>query len=147
VLDALLEEDPVRSVRERHPDPVQTLRDAMQRDLAILLNTRCRPSTPPAALRGSLADFGVEDFFNTSLVTAEQRRRFAARLQDCIRRFEPRLEGVEVSLPDTPDPARRSLRLRITATYADDLAVPPMAFETRLDPVTQHFTVATGGRT
>lgn len=146
LLDRLLDDDP------HHPDPplsgaetLRELREALRRDLAILLNTRCRPTTPPAALTGSLLDFGVEDFFNTGLATAEQRTAFAARLQRRIARFEPRLEDPRVSLPDTPDPARRSLRLRITARYRPRPALPPLAFETRLDPVTQHFTVTDGG--
>ena len=147
LLDRLLSEPAVApaSLSGRR-DPMQDLRDAARRDLSILLNTRCRPETPPEALRGSLADFGVEDFFNSSLVTDDQRRRFAARLRDRIRRFEPRLDEVEVTLPDRPDPSHRSLRLRISARYRGDDAMPPLIFETQLDPVTQRFSVAAGAR-
>ena len=143
LLDRLLDADP-RGPEPVRPDAVRELREALRRDLAILLNTRCRPTTPPEALAGSLLDFGVEDFFNTGLATTEQRQRFAARLQSRIARFEPRLEDPRVTLPDAPDPARRSLRLRITARYRARPTLPPLAFETSLDPVTQHFTVTDG---
>ena len=146
LLDRLLDDDPQGDdVPLSGAESLRELREALRRDLAILLNTRCRPTTPPEGLEGSLLDFGVEDFFNTGLATVEQRARFAARLQRRIARFEPRLEDPRVSLPDAPDPARRSLRLRITARYRARPALPPLAFETRLDPVTQHFTVSEGG--
>ncbi|MFP7674520.1 type VI secretion system baseplate subunit TssE [Marivita sp. S0852] len=149
LLDRLLDPDPSREtdppvLRAETPDGV---RDSLRRDLSILLNTRCRPTSPPAgltALGNSLVTLGVEDFFNASLVTDAQRQRFAARLQARIRQFEPRLEDLHVSLPSRDGDDRRSLRLRISARYRTRPGLPPLIFETRLDPVTHHFTVVSG---
>ncbi|WP_106743530.1 type VI secretion system baseplate subunit TssE [Yoonia maritima] len=149
ILDRLLDSEP-----ERATDPAvleaetsNGLRESLRRDLSILLNTRCRPTSHPAdlvPLVDSLVAFGVEDFFNASLVTDMQRKNFAARLQDRIARFEPRLEDLSVSLPSQSDDDRRSLRLRISARYRARPGLPPMVFDTRLDPVTHHFKVVSG---
>lgn len=149
LLDRLLDHDPMQAT-DPPTLPAETqsgLRDALRRDLSILLNTRCRPVSPPddlPALADSLVSLGVEDFFNASLVTDAQRQRFGARLRARIARFEPRLEDLEVSLPAREEDDRRSLRLRISARYRARPGMPPLVFDTRLDPVTHHFTVTSG---
>lgn len=149
LLDRLIDLDPDL---QRDPPLMQAeqpagLRAALRRDLEILLNTRCRPETPPSALNqlsDSLVSFGVEDFFATSLVTDMQRQAFAANLQARIARFEPRLENLSVEIVADPVPARRSLRLRIAARYRARPGLPPIVFDTRMDPVGGHFTVTEG---
>ncbi|WP_299969555.1 type VI secretion system baseplate subunit TssE [uncultured Roseobacter sp.] len=149
LLDRLLDEDPRQ---ERDPALIEAetpagLHESLRRDLSILLNTRCRPSSPPEALTplaDSLATFGVEDFFNASLVTDLQRERFAARLQARIARFEPRLEDLSVTVPSRDGDDHRSLRLRISARYRARPGLPPLVFDTRLDPVTHHFRISSG---
>ena len=149
LLDRLVDDDPMQPV-DPPVLPAETpagLRDGLRRDLSLLLNTRCRPVTPPAGLKplaDSLVSLGVEDFFNASLVTDAQRQRFAARLQARIERFEPRLEDLSVTLPTRDEDDLRSLRLRISARYRARPGMPPLTFDTRLDPVTQHFTVVSG---
>ncbi len=140
-LDPDLEADPHVTLAET----ATGLRAALRRDLELLLNTRCRPETPPAELaelRQSLMSFGIEDFFATSLVTKSQRDAFARRIQAVIALFEPRLEDLSVTLISDPVPERRSLRLRISARYAARPGLPPVVFETAMDPVAGRFTVS-----
>jgi type VI secretion system protein ImpF len=151
LLDRLIDLDP-----DLPNDPEVTeaetpsgLRAALRRDLEMLLNTRCLPQTPPASLpdlADSLVSLGVEDFFAASLVTDGQRNDFARRLQARIARFEPRLENLTVAILADPVPGRRSLRLRIAAHYRARPGLPPIVFETRMDPVAGHFKVVEGSR-
>ncbi|MGL4237611.1 type VI secretion system baseplate subunit TssE [Tabrizicola sp.] len=151
LLDRLIDLDPDLS---RDPDVTVAetpsgLRASLRRDLEILLNTRCLPATPPPSmpeLADSLVSLGVEDFFAASLVTDGQRNDFARRLQARIARFEPRLENLSVAILADPVPGRRGLRLRIAAHYRARPGLPPIVFETRMDPVAGHFKVVEGSR-
>ena len=95
-------------------------------------------------LRGSLLNLGVGDFFSSSLVTPEQRQAFAADLQRRIALFEPRLENLSVTLQQDAAPERRSLHLRISAEFRMQPGLPPMIFESRVDPVGGLFSVSEG---
>lgn len=151
LLDRLIDQEPDLSY-----DPPQTaaqqstdLRNALRRDLELLLNTRCNPTTPPNSLRevqNSLMCFGVGDFFSSQFVTDQQRHAFTKDLKQRILRFEPRLENLSVSLHQERTPTRRSLHLRISADYCAEAGLPPIVFETRVDPIAGHFTIVEGGR-
>lgn len=144
-LDPDLERDPPVTPAEQPAG----LRASLRRDLEILLNTRCRPVSPPAGhaeLADSLVSLGVEDFFATSLVTDMQRQDFARALKARIARFEPRLENLTVEMISDPIAGRRSLRLRIAALYRARSGLPPIVFETRMDPVAGRFTVTEASR-
>lgn len=143
LLDRLLDDEP--SVPVDHPRPLgeqmAEAREALRRDLEALLNTRCRPQTPPDGLAGTLAGYGVESLFGAVLVTAEARTQLARSLQRRIATHEPRLEGVRVEAMAPRDAGERSLRLRIRARVSVSLGLPPVTFETRMDPATQAFAV------
>ena len=144
-LDPDLERDPPVTPAELPAG----LRASLRRDLEILLNTRCRPATPPAGhreLADSLVSLGVEDFFAISLVTDMQRQDFARALKARIARFEPRLENLTVEMIADPIAGRRSLRRRISALYRARSGLPPIVFETRMDPVAGRFTVTEASR-
>lgn len=120
------------------------LREALRRDLERLLNTRRPPVTPPAGLEelsDSLASFGLDGFFVTGLVTDHQRAEFARATERRIRLFEPRLADLAVSVLPPRHPSERTLRLRIEAVYRAQEGMPPIAFETAVDPSTQRFRV------
>lgn len=148
VFDRLLDDEP--SVDVDHPRPVgeqmAQAREALRRDLEALLNTRCPPRTPPAGLADSLAGYGVESLFGAALVTAEARARLARSLQRRIAAHEPRLEEVRVEAAPPREPGERALRLRIRARVCVSLGLPPVTFETRMDPATQSFRVEDAGR-
>ena len=142
VLDRLLDDEPSVETDRARPvgEQVAEAREALRRDLEALLNTRCRPVSPPAALADALLGYGVESLFGTSLVTQDARAALARSLERRIGAFEPRLEEVSVEAAP-PRGAERSLRLRIRARCKVHLGLPPMAFETRMDPATQRFHV------
>jgi type VI secretion system protein ImpF len=146
LMDRLIDLDP-----DLPTDPVITstetmsgLRAALRRDLEMLLNTRCCPTSPPSSLtelKDSLIRLGVEDFLSASLVTTRQREMFAADLQARIALFEPRLQDLSVTLIADPVAEKRSLRLRISARFRARPGLPPLVFETRMDPVAGRFAV------
>ncbi len=143
--DADLEADPPRTRGEQIAD----IREGLRRDLEILLNTRCRPVTPPKSLdglEGSLLTFGVPGFFGSSLVTDTQRAALAQDLENRIQIYEPRLDELRVTIRDAASSAQRTLRLQIRAVYRLQEGMPELNYETRLDPVTQRFSVQEAGR-
>jgi type VI secretion system protein ImpF len=146
VLDRLIDLDPDLAVDPPKTIGVQTseLREALRRDLEVLLNTRRPPASPPrelAELTDALVSFGVDDFFADPLVTDEQRAAFARRLEARIRLFEPRLENVRVYPLADRHPSERALRLRIEAVHVARGGLPPVSFETAIDPTTQRVVV------
>ncbi|MFS4437489.1 type VI secretion system baseplate subunit TssE [Paracoccaceae bacterium GXU_MW_L88] len=151
LLDRLLDLEPDL---ERDPPVLPAeqpagLRESLRRDLELLLNTRCAPEAPPPGLRDlddSLLRFGVGDFFSSALVTPAQREAFARDLERRIATFEPRLENLSVTLHEDMIPQRRSLHLRIAAEYRPAPGLPPIRFESRIDPVAGHFAVSEGSR-
>ena len=149
ILDRLLDDAPDLSV-----DPPRTrqaqMRDALtslRRDLEVLLNTRCCATSPPSELpqlRQSLFSFGVSDFMGANMTTVEQRRVFAARLEDTVRACEPRLRNVTVGVMDPRESAERVLRLRIEATIVLEDSPVPVLFTSSISPTTLRFAVAEG---
>ncbi|MEM7497634.1 MAG: type VI secretion system baseplate subunit TssE [Pseudomonadota bacterium] len=146
LLDRLIDDDPstLRDPPVDRREALAALREALRRDLELLLNTRCPPVTPPAdleALPESLSCFGTQDFFAAGLATREEREALARALEHQIARFEPRLVDLGVSVMPTRDPAQRMLRLRIQARFTPQPGLPALVFQTQLDPTTQRFTV------
>lgn len=149
LLDRLIDLDPDLDRDPLVPDASRPegLREALRRDLEMLLNTRCRPQTPPAGLphlADSLLSLGVGDFFSSQLVTPQHRLDFAAELQRRIALFEPRLENLSVTLQQDGAVERRSLHLRISAEFRMRPGLPPVVFESRVDPVGGRFSVSEG---
>lgn len=149
LLDRLIDLDPDLGHDPAMPAAAHpaALREALRRDLEMLLNTRCRAETLPGGLPAvgdSLLCFGVGDFFSAPLVTPRQRQAFAADLQRRIALFEPRLENLSVTLQEDAAPERRSLHLRISAEYRARPGLPPILFESRVDPVGGRFSVSEG---
>jgi type VI secretion system protein ImpF len=146
VLDRLLDADPDLAADPRRTigEQVDSLREGLRRDVEILLNTRRRPLSPPDDLADSLMGYGVDGFFLVNLVTDDQREAFAQGLAHRIRRFEPRLGEVRVSVLPNRAAAQRSLRLRIEAVHRLQPGMPPISFETAVDPSTQRIRVEAG---
>lgn len=147
LLDRLIDMDPdwTEDPPVTTAETFEGIRAALRRDLELLMNTRCLTRTPPNALpelADSLVTYGVEDFFSASLTTEAQRQAFAQGLEARIARFEPRLEEVSVSLVADPVPSRRTLRMRISGRYTARPGLPPLVFETAMDPVAGRFSVA-----
>jgi len=149
LFDRLCDGDPDRDADAPRTvgEQMGELREALRRDLERLLNTRRPPVSPPTGLEeltDSLASFGLDGFFATGLVTDHQRAEFARGLERRIRLFEPRLADLSVSVLPPRHPSERTLRLRIEAVYRAQEGMPPIAFETAVDPSTQRFRVEAG---
>jgi type VI secretion system protein ImpF len=103
-------------------------REAVRRDLEILLNTR-RPATPlpePSGELGvSLFEYGLPSFRGTGPVSAARLDQFRQEVETAIRRFEPRLSQVRVLL-ELPDGPMERLRFRIEAQMAghESVSIP-----------------------
>jgi type VI secretion system protein ImpF len=132
-------------VRLSRQAALEQLRQAVRRDVEALLNARRRRRPLPASLAElaiSPLGYGVPDPTAGSFTTPESRAALAQEIEDTLRRFEPRLERISVTLAaDQRDLMDRSLRLRIDAT----LRVKPdpefVTFETVLEPATLDITV------
>ena len=146
LLDRLLDDAPELSFdapRTRQ----QVLRDtraALRRDLEMLLNTRCAPTTPPPGLhelRFSLLGYGMPDFIGTGMTARNQRDAFARRLETTVRMFEPRLQDVRITVMDPRNTTERLLLLRIEAVAVLHEGLVPITLASALDPATMRFQV------
>lgn len=141
LLDRLIDDspddlrDPVLSTAEA----MAALRRSVRRDLEALLNARRRWASWPSELRHiaqSPVGFGIPDF--TSGAFNDVRRREALRhdIEQTIRRFEPRLASVQVSLIESANKLEATLRLRIDGLLHAHPAPEPIAFDTMVDATT-----------
>lgn len=146
LLDRMLDDAPELSF-----DPPRTrqqvLRDtraALRRDLEMLLNTRCAPTTPPPGLpelRFSVLGYGIPDFIGTGMAGRDARDAFARRLEAAVRLYEPRLQDVRITVLDSRNTAERLLRLRIEAVAVLHEGAVPITLASALDPTTMRFQV------
>ena len=107
------------------------IRRSIARDLEILFNTRQRLVPPPWAgpdPAASIVDFGLPAARGTDLATAAGRKEFARAIEAAIRRFEPRLRDVRVTLEPGATPME-PLTVAIAATLAAGSSGEPVAFE------------------
>jgi type VI secretion system protein ImpF len=142
LLDRLIDLEPRISTEpeaSRSRSLVQ-IKEAVKRDLEWLLNSK-RPAgvlTGLPHLDDSVWSYGLPDLSASSLVGAVDRERLRLAIEAAIRRFEPRLQGVEV----TPLEARasdRSIRFRIEAMLRVHPAPEPVMFDSTLQLATKAF--------
>jgi type VI secretion system protein ImpF len=148
VLDRLVDLEPKISIEppaSRSRSLVQ-VKDAVKRDLEWLLNSKqtLGALTGLPHLDASAWSYGLPDLSASSLTSAVDRERLRLAIESAIRRFEPRLQGVEV----TPVDARasdRSIRFRIDAMLRVDPAPEPVTFDSMLQLTTKAFHVRGDG--
>ncbi|AGS26135.1 type VI secretion system lysozyme-related protein (plasmid) [Rhizobium etli] len=146
ILDRLIDEAPDRAADPpmNFVDQVREMREAIRRDLEALLNTRRCPTTPPAVLaelKDALVSYGVDGVVSANLMTDEAKLRLAAAIERRIALFETRLSDVRVTILKSRTITERALRLRIQATFRLHEGMPPISFESTIDPSTQRFLV------
>ncbi len=150
ILDRLIDLDPDRRERESPKPRSQVVRDlcaSVCRDLGRLLNTRRVHRPFPTELDDlvpSCLDYGIPDFVGADLSSSDARDQLRRRMEQAIRRYEPRFERVTVSLLDNSAPGDRTLRLRIDALLRADTVLEPIVFDSVVEPV--HGGVAVEGR-
>ncbi|MCB8881041.1 type VI secretion system baseplate subunit TssE [Acidisoma cellulosilytica] len=140
VLDRLLGEDDADPMADR----LDSLRDAVRRDLESLLNAHRPWRNVPAhlhQLRLSSFAFGLPDFTSGALNQPEPREFLRRDVENTIRRMEPRLTQVLVYLADEPDRLRSFLRLRIEAMLRVEPIVTRIAFDSIIDVSTADMTL------
>lgn len=127
---------------------MRALKASLWRDLSVLLNTKRREEEIPeqfSEANQSLLTFGLPDFSSYSLKSPSDRNRLRRAIETAIRRFEPRLEKVTVTV-DEPDETSAALHFRVDALLRVDPAPEPVSFETLLQPESSHFVVVGGDR-
>ncbi|MVA20659.1 type VI secretion system baseplate subunit TssE [Agrobacterium vitis] len=146
VLDRLLDDtpdmdsDPQTSVSEQ----VREMREVIRRDLEALLNTRRCPQAPPDSLgelQDALVSYGVDGILSANLSTDESKLRLARLVERRIALFETRLADVKVTILKGNTEGDRALRMRINGTFRLYDGMPPVSFESRIDPSTQAFRI------
>lgn len=146
ILDRLIDDapdrdfDPPASVT----DQTRQMREAIRRDLESLLNTRRCPSAPPSELselKDALVSYGVDGMVSANLVTDEAKLSLARMIERRISMFETRLSDVRVTILKSRTMTERALRMRIQASFRLHEGMPPISFESTIDPSTQRFLV------
>jgi type VI secretion system protein ImpF len=147
VLDRLVDYEPEISrepVASRSKN-LRQLKQSVRRDLEWLLNTRQIATGVPPELKeanDSVVSFGLPDFTAMSIDNADDQKLIKREIEDAIRRFEQRLEGVIVSI-EPVTPTERVLRFRIDARLKIDPAPEPITFDTVLQLGTGEYEVQT----
>jgi type VI secretion system protein ImpF len=144
--------DDLEPDRDRDPPsaPAASLalfRRSVCRDVEALLNSRRRWRSWPRSLRElavSPVGYGIADFAAGAFNDPARRDELRAEIQETIRRFEPRLASVRVSLVEAGEALEPTLRLRVDATLRAEPAPEPIAFDTLVDPVTAQIVVRPG---
>ena len=147
ILDRLLDSAPgrERDAPLSAPASRERLRWAVHRDLEMLLNAR-RPWRPVPSSMGELSlsplGFGTPDFTAGSFNNGSERETVRAEIEETVRRFEPRLEHVQVRLTDDASILRGTLRLRIDALLRLHPSPEPIAFDTAFDAAAASVTLS-----
>jgi type VI secretion system protein ImpF len=145
VLDRLLDDRPKESQEAPASAAhyVSHVRAAVKRDLEWLLNSRQIVADLPSdlrQLRQSLLLYGLPDFTNSCLSNMGDQAVLQRTIEEAIRRFEPRLQNITVSL----EPVRefeRAIRFRIDALLNVDPEPEPVTFDSVLQLSTKAFVV------
>jgi type VI secretion system protein ImpF len=144
VLDRLVDFDPELKA-EPPPSRSKALRQvkqALKRDLEWLLNTRRVLEVPDELplLANSILAYGLPDFSNFSVKSAGDQHDLTLALEATLKRFEPRLEDVVVSVAST-SVLERAFRFKIEARLRIDPVPEPISFDTTLQLGSGNFAV------
>src|ERR1700732_293728 len=138
VLDRLIDLEPWNQT-ENPPSRSQSerlLKRAVRRDLEWLLNTRRISDLPDEGLKEvnrSGYVYGLPDLSALTMATAADRNRLVRQILDTIKLFEPRLTNVRLVMVETPDAAKKDVRLRIEAMLRMDPVPEPVSFDTVIE--------------
>ena len=91
-------------------------------------------------LGDSMLAYGLPDFSNSTVRSAEDQHDLTLALETTLRRFEPRLEDVVVSVANA-SLLERAYRFRIEARLRIDPVPEPISFDTTLQLGSGNFAV------
>lgn len=146
VLDRLLDDRPeeTREAPASRQTSLRLLKQSVRRDLEWLLNTRLDPGAPSeegTEVARSLAAFGLPDFSTRDVRGGMDQEQLRRTIEDSVARFEPRLEGVQVTLETLSD-VDRTVRFRIEARLRVEPVPEPVTFDSVLQLANLEFVVA-----
>lgn len=144
VLDRLLDEDAGALPDGPARHNLVHLQRGLRRDIEMLLNTHQYCKSLPrelTELNESMLDYGMPQFLGLAATTAAAREQLRASVESVLRRFEPRLKQVKVTLPETTEAAERTLHFRIDALLIVDPEPEPVSFDSVLEAANQRFLV------
>lgn len=147
VLDRLLDDRPEesREAPASRQTSLRLMKMSVRRDLEWLLNTRLDPNNPAeegSQVGRSIACFGLPDFTSWNVRGGADQETLRKAVEDAVARFEPRLEGVQVTL-ETVSEVDRTLRFKIEARLRVEPVPEPVTFDSVLQLGSQEF-VLTG---
>jgi type VI secretion system protein ImpF len=146
VLDRLIDNEPDVSTEPQVNRSVRVgqVKESVKRDLEWLLNTKRTIVEIPAELRhlnASLLTFGLPDFTHASLNRADDKRALQQAVEIVVRRFEPRLKDVAVTVLEARE-FDRGLRFRIDAKLDIEPAPEAVSFDSVLDLSNKSFAIS-----
>ena len=123
VLDRLIDYEPEYS-REAPASRVKNLRilkQSVRRDLEWLLNTRATPNVAPELkeVQSSIVVYGLPDITALSGRSPADKAKLRRAVERVLETFEPRLEGVVVTVDPEPGPGL-SLKFRIDGRLTEE---------------------------
>src|SRR5262245_40763862 len=124
IMDRLTDLDPESSKDPRRSawETAREFKASLCRDLAAILNTRrADEDFDPAFVQctNSILTYGVADFTSYNLNSGFDRERVRQSVERAIRKFEPRLTHVTVTV-EQPDSIRPVLKFQIEAMLRTD---------------------------
>lgn len=138
LLDRLIDDNPgFGDAQPSFGESVRAYKAGLLRDVEWLLNTRRIPEPVPEAfteLAHSVYLYGLPDTTSLSADDPAVRRTLQLEIEECVRRFEPRLTDIEVTLLPPPDDNKWAVRFAVEATLLMDPDPERIVFNTTLDP-------------
>jgi type VI secretion system protein ImpF len=146
LIDRLIDEEPdkLRDPPLSTAESLANLRRSVRRDLEALLNTRRRWRSWPeefTELGLSPLGYGISDFSAGAFNDPRRREWLRSEVELIIRRFEPRLVDLRVTLMEPKEELEATLRLRIEGLLRTAPAPDPIAFDTLVDAATAEVLV------
>lgn len=144
VLDRLIDYEPElsREAPASRGKSLHEMKQAVRRDLEMLLNTRQSGDLPEGAkeLESSVIAYGLPDYSSVNVKSPSEQNAMRRALENAIRNFEPRLGDVTVTLEQARE-HERALRFRIEAHLLVDPAPEPVTFDTTLELTTGEYKI------
>ena len=125
-------------------EALENLHASVRRDIECLLNSRRRRRPLPRLLTElptSLINYGIPDPASGTYSVPELRMGLLREVEATIRRFEPRLTHVSVTLARQEAGLGGTVRMKVDAMLRADPVPEPVSFETLLEPVSRDVTV------
>ena len=146
----MLDENPEHTHRHRPltwHENVHQLMESVRQNIDSILNTRRLTEPVPPEFeycQNSILAFGLPDFTSFAVTSAEDKGLLALAMETAIRRFEPRLGSVVVTLVNLTKEQQSSqpttiVRYRIQGRLRTEPAPEQVGFDTTLEADRWHF--------